>query len=102
MTEISEFPSGFPTSIKNSSVDRKEAISYLKEISGASRGFSPQIILVEDRSLEGKGVVIRIKGVYNPEDKKIIKTVADEYNLLVVEQDGEYVIYRPQKVEFNL
>jgi hypothetical protein len=102
LTEISEFNGECQTSGKNSSIDRKEAISFLKEISGASRGFSPQIIQFEDKTLEGKGVTIHIKGVHNSEDMKTIKTVAAEYKLLVVEQDGEYIIYRPQKLELNL
>ena len=74
-------------------LQRKEAVSYLKEVLN-SCPMSPDAVTLEEAQQQ-KGYNIHIKGTIDENDKQIVQDVAKRRSLAVREDKDQVIIYKP-------
>jgi CRISPR/Cas system CMR-associated protein Cmr5 small subunit len=74
-------------------VERKDAVTFLKEISDA-QNISPDAVSFE-KSKDSTGISVRIKGQILDLDKQRLKEIAKKHSLEVKEDKDEVLVYKP-------
>jgi hypothetical protein len=74
-------------------MERKEAVTFLKEISGA-QNISPDAVSFE-KLKDSTGISVRIKGQILDLDKQRLKEIAKKHSLEVKEDKDEVLVYKP-------
>ena len=74
-------------------MERKDAVTFLKEISGA-QNISPDAVSFE-KLKDSTGISVRIKGQILDLDKQRLKEIAKKHSLEVKEDKDEVLVYKP-------
>ena len=78
------------------SLDRSEAIVYLKALLSQCNDFSPESVSLETTVNNNSiGLQVHIRGTFFESDKHWVKEVAKKQSLLVQEDLDGFVIYEP-------
>ena len=79
-------------------MNKQEASSFLKELLTKCKMDSDSFILVEPNPSDvlSTGYKVRIKTVLNNECRKQIREITKKYDLAVIEEQFQIVIYKPK------
>ncbi len=77
---------------------KKEACSFLKELLAKCDMDSDSFVLLEPNPSDtlSSGYKVRIKTVLNNECRKQIREITKKYDLAVIEEQTQIVIYKPK------
>ena len=79
-------------------MNKQEASSFLKELLAKCKMDSDSFILVEPNPSDtlSTGYKVRIKTVLNNECRKQIREITKKYDLAVIEEQIQIIIYKPK------
>ena len=78
------------------SMERNEAVTYLKDLLVVCNEMSPEVVSFEKpKNNQAVGYTVHIKGAILDSDKQAVKEVAKRHRLAVKEDLSGVVIYKP-------
>lgn len=79
-------------------MNKQEASSFLKELLAKCKMDSDSFILVEPNpgDILSTGYKVRIKTILNNECRKQIREITKKYDLAVIEEQIQIIIYKPK------
>ncbi|MGD0451812.1 MAG: hypothetical protein ABSA79_12260 [Candidatus Bathyarchaeia archaeon] len=79
-------------------MNKQEASSFLKELLTKCKMDSDSFILVEPNPKDtlSTGYKVRVKTILNNECRKQIREITKKYDLAVIEEEVQIIIYKPK------
>ena len=81
-------------------MNRHEAVAFLKEIINTCENMSPDsVALIHSMDDQNStGYQVHIKTVLDSETKQQLRNIAEKHNLVLKEEKGKVIIYKPKVV----